>query len=108
MIRSGHSKSIASGADFNTIQQYNDRPGFVLFGSGINPVTIEQVLSDLIYYIGSSLREIHLTGGRWNDGAMWHRLEGMGMGAPGHEWGVWGTSEDVIKAVRAYSDAHVR
>ncbi|KZP25297.1 hypothetical protein FIBSPDRAFT_918441 [Athelia psychrophila] len=77
----------------------------LLFGSGINPDTVETVLASLANY---DLREIHLTGAHWEDGGMRHRPEGMGMGAPGHAWDVWSTSQHAIRAVRSHADIWVQ
>ncbi|KAF7971684.1 hypothetical protein HWV62_20128 [Athelia sp. TMB] len=73
----------------------------LLFGSGINPDTVEAVLASLA---ANEIREIHLTGGHWEDGGMRHRPGGMGMGAPGHEWDIWSTSQHAIRAVRSHAD----
>ena len=75
----------------------------ILVGSGINPTTVKQVLA----YQDIGLREIHLTGGRWVEGEMWHRPEGMGMGTPGNGWSVWRTSEEAIREVRSLADESI-
>lgn len=47
-----------------------------------------------------------MSGGKWIDGGMSHRPEGMGMGVGGEgEWGVWITQEQVVHEVRLIADA---
>jgi copper homeostasis protein len=51
------------------------------------------------------LKEVHLSGGRWVEGQMVHRHEGMGMCAcEENEWKVWLTDGDTIRQVRAVAD----
>jgi len=46
-----------------------------------------------------------MSGGRWDEGRMVHRREGMGMGASvEQEWNVWSTDGDAIRAVRSAVD----
>ncbi|KAF7968128.1 hypothetical protein HWV62_31797 [Athelia sp. TMB] len=105
--RSGQSPSITRLDDLPQIKraianhcaQYPHQT--LLFGSGINPDTVEAVLASLA---ANEIREIHLTGGHWEDGGMRHRPGGMGMGASGHEWDIWSTSQHAIRAVRSHAD----
>lgn len=49
----------------------------------------------------AGLREIHLSGGKWSDGHMRYRREGMGFGASvEHEWSVWKSHRREIQRVR--------
>lgn len=71
-------------------------------GSGLNASTLPPVLRALIPL---GLREVHLSGGGWQAGAMEFRREGMGMGAGGeHDWSVWRTSEEDVRAARDVCD----
>ncbi|KAH8102409.1 copper homeostasis CutC domain-containing protein [Cristinia sonorae] len=74
----------------------------ILPGSGVNPDSVGQLLRDLLPV---GLKEIHLSGGSWCEGGMLYRKEnmGMGLGGPG-EWGIWRTSESVIREVRKIAD----
>ncbi|VDC05783.1 unnamed protein product [Peniophora sp. CBMAI 1063] len=75
----------------------------ILPGAGINAKTIASVLARLLPH---GLTELHLSGGRWKEGGMSHRHDGLGMGAGGgHDWDVWHTEEAVIRAVREAVDA---
>jgi len=76
------------------------RPISLLIGSGINPATVDHIF----FFLQDDLQEMHLTGGRWIKGGMWHCPEGMGMGAPGNEWDIWRTSEEAIREVRVRVD----
>ena len=74
----------------------------ILPGSGINPESAPQLLYDLLLL---GLKEIHLSGGGWLDGGMQYRKNGMGMGVGGSgEWGIWRTSESVVRDVRKAAD----
>jgi copper homeostasis protein len=101
---SGHCKSVVesfrSEVLSRIVQLGRQSQTSILVGSGINPTTAKRVLA----YQHIGLREIHLTGGRWVEGEMWHRPEGMGMGARGNEWSVWRTSEEAIREVRSLAD----
>ncbi|EMD32547.1 hypothetical protein CERSUDRAFT_68572 [Gelatoporia subvermispora B] len=78
----------------------------LLPGAGINAPTARPLLDALL---PCGLREIHLSAGAWEPGAMRYRPEGMGMGLGGDgEWGVWRASEERVRAVRAIADAAVR
>jgi copper homeostasis protein len=58
--------------------------------------------------IPHGLREVHLSGGRWNEGRMHHRPEGMGMGVGhGRDWDVWCTDSEIIREVRQIVDQTV-
>ena len=112
MLSSGYRKSAVDSARDGVLVKIVDcakrvaekkkrqRPISLLFGSGINPVTVDRIL----HFLHDGLREIHLTGGRWIEGGMWHRPEGMDMGTPGNEWNVWRTSEEAIREVRVRAD----
>jgi len=108
ILTSGHAKSAPSDDSELEEMMYDcgirkKVPGSItlLAGSGINPATVKRVVKRLR---PSGLREIHLTGGRWVEGNMWHRPEDMGMGVVGHEWSVWRTSEEAIMEVRLQVD----
>ncbi|OCH86097.1 hypothetical protein OBBRIDRAFT_259953 [Obba rivulosa] len=78
----------------------------VLPGSGISPATARQLLDALL---PCGLKEIHLSAGAWEPGAMVYRRHGMGMGAGGEgEWGVWRASEERVRAVRTIADEALR
>jgi copper homeostasis protein len=81
---------------FQELLQRSQKNGPVILpGAGINPGTIRHVLDSLLPY-GS--KEVHLSGGKWVDGRMVHRLVGMGMGASEeNEWKVWMTDRDTIR-----------
>jgi copper homeostasis protein len=80
------------------------KPLVIVPGSGIGPTTVVHIL-DALLPVG--LRELHLSGGRWIDGGMIFRREGMTMGGGGPgEWGVWQTDANVIAQVRRLIDEH--
>ena len=80
-------------------------PLTILLGSGINLSTITTVLVTLLPL---GLQEIHLSGGRWEEGDMLYRREGMGMGVGGQgEWGIWRTDGQIISEVRQIVDTTV-
>ncbi|KAH7886074.1 CutC family-domain-containing protein [Phlebopus sp. FC_14] len=80
----------------------NTVPIGVLPGSGVNAATASTLCEALLSH---GLKEIHLSGGKWIDGASTHRCEGMGMGAGGAgEWGIWRTDEHEIRMVREIID----
>jgi copper homeostasis protein len=108
---SGHHKSVIDSIFAGSLEkileyaersarEQNRRTVPFLIGSGINTVTLCTVLSHLRH----GAQEIHLTGGRWVEGGMWHRPEGMGMGVSGNEWSVWRTSEEAIREVKIQTD----
>ncbi|KAI1793089.1 copper homeostasis CutC domain-containing protein [Ganoderma leucocontextum] len=75
----------------------------ILVGSGVNGHTIGPLLEELL---PCGLREVHLSGGAWVASEMEFRRSGLGMGVGGDgEWGIWRTSEERIKEVRAIADA---
>ncbi|EPQ60465.1 hypothetical protein GLOTRDRAFT_31628 [Gloeophyllum trabeum ATCC 11539] len=74
----------------------------LLVGSGINPGTIQPVLDALL---SLGLEEVHMSGGRWVEGGMQFRRDGLGMGAGRQvEWSVWRTSEQAVREVREILD----
>jgi len=75
----------------------------IMPGSGLNATTLPPILHALIPL---GVREVHLSGGGWRPGgATEFRREGMGMGAGGeHEWSVWKTSEENVRAARKVCD----
>lgn len=74
----------------------------ILVGSGVNAHTIGPLLEELLPY---GLREVHLSGGAWVPSEMEFRRPDLGMGVGGDgEWGVWRTSEERIREVRALAD----
>jgi len=110
VLTSGQGKSAATALQTledlilatRDIAEKGGRPGgplTVLPGSGINPSTVPKVLSALLPV---GLREIHLSGGHWEESGMLFRREGMGMGVGGEgEWGVWRAEGQTIAKVRA-------
>jgi copper homeostasis protein len=71
----------------------------LLIGSGINSQTLPPLLN-LLEPVWS-VKEIHLSGGRWVEGDCEPnaRKEDMEMGAGGEvEWKVWRTSRDSVAA----------
>jgi len=112
ILTSGHGKSVVVADALSTILHYANlravpsrlpRSINILAGSGVNPVTVRHVLRP--HHLQFGLRDIHLTGGRWIEGDMWHRPEDMGMGVIGQEWSVWRTSEAAIREVRSLADS---
>ena len=103
--RSGQSVSAPAGLPvLRELLQRLQRTGgpTILPGAGINPGTICHVLDHLLPY---GLKEIHLSGGKWVDGGMVHRRDGMGMGTGAEgQWGVWQTDGNVIREVRRIAD----
>jgi copper homeostasis protein len=80
-------------------------PLVILPGAGVNAGTIGPLLETLCPH---GVREVHMSGGRWIDGGMRHRKDGMGMGVGGEgEWGIWRTEEDAVRAVRSALNAPV-
>lgn len=92
---------------FRTTKQLtgDDPEGLIILpGSGINAASVGAILDSLSPY---GLREIHLSGGSWNEGGMEYRREGLGMGVGREgEWGVWMTAEENVREVRKIADAH--
>ena len=77
----------------------------ILPGSGISPTSIKDVLDALL---PQGLKEVHLSAGGWIPSAMRFRKKDMGMGVGGAgEWGIWRTSESVVRAVREIVDEMV-
>jgi copper homeostasis protein len=102
---SGQSKSALAGLPvLRELLRRSQRTGgpAILPGAGINHGTISHVMDHLLPH---GLKEVHLSGGRWVDGGMVHRPEGMGMGASGEgQWGVWQTDGNAIRDVRRTVD----
>ncbi|KAI0253268.1 copper homeostasis CutC domain-containing protein [Lactifluus subvellereus] len=105
ILTSGQSVSAPAGLPvLRELLQRMQRTGgpTILPGAGINPGTICHVLDHLLPY---GLKEIHLSGGRWVDGGMVHRPDGMGMGTSAEgQWGVWQTDSNAIREVRRIAD----
>jgi copper homeostasis protein len=103
---SGQSKSASAGLlVLRELLQRSQGTGgpAILPGAGINPGTIRNVLDRLLPY---ELKGVHLSGGRWVEGGMVHRPEGMGMGVSAEsQWGVWQTDGNAIREVRRIADA---
>ena len=77
----------------------------ILPGSGISPTSIKDVLDSLL---PQGLKEVHLSAGGWIPSAMRFRKKDMGMDVGGGgEWGIWRTSESVVRAVREIVDEMV-
>jgi copper homeostasis protein len=75
----------------------------ILPGSGINSSTVSALCQALLPH---GLREVHMSGGHWIDGASIWRRNGMGMGIGGAgEWGIWRTSGSAIRAVKDAIDS---
>ncbi|KAG2756466.1 hypothetical protein P692DRAFT_20484578 [Suillus brevipes Sb2] len=75
----------------------------ILPGSGINSSTVSALCQALLPH---GLREVHMSGGHWIDGASIWRRNGMGMGVGGAgEWGIWRTSGSAIRAVKDAIDS---
>ena len=86
----------------STLKEGRDKPLVILPGSGINPVTVGSLVQELLPW---GLNEIHLSAGGWVPGAMEYRPGGMGMGVGGEgEWGIWRTSEEIVRQVRTIVD----
>jgi copper homeostasis protein len=102
---SGQSKSALAGLPVlrELLRRSQSTGGPVILpGAGINHGTICHVMDHLLPH---GLKEVHLSGGRWVDGGMDHRPEGMGMGASAEgQWGVWRTDGDAIREVRRIAD----
>ena len=72
-------------------------------GSGVSEQTVRQIVEILVPL---GMREIHLSGGKWEDGLASFKKEGMGMGAGGqNDWSVWHTQEEAVRRVRNAVDA---
>ncbi|KAG1754923.1 copper homeostasis CutC domain-containing protein [Suillus paluster] len=70
----------------------------ILPGSGINSSTVGPLCQALLPH---GLREVHMSGGHWIDGASIWRRDGMGMGIGGvGEWGIWRTNASAVRAVK--------
>jgi len=111
---SGHSKSVVDSKSLGQLRESfsqvgrtaegnNQSPITLLVGSGINSGTVGIVLN----YLAPCLEEIHLSGGHWIEGGMWHRPEQMNMGVPGYDWHLWRTSEEAIREVKTHVDEFI-
>ena len=102
---SGQSVSALGGLDVlrELLRRSREKGGpAILPGAGINPGTICHVLENLLPH---GLKEVHMSGGRWVEGRMDHRREGMGMGASvEQEWNIWSTDGNAIGKVRSVVD----
>lgn len=77
-------------------------PITILPGSGINAHTVRAITRCNWW---KEFREVHLSAGRWVDGSMQFRKEGMGMGVSGvSDWGVWRTDPDVVRDVKQIAE----
>lgn len=75
----------------------------ILPGSGINSSTVGALCQALLPH---GLREVHMSGGHWVDGASIWRRDGMGMGVGGAgEWGIWRTRVSAVRAVKEIIDS---
>ncbi|KAG5637647.1 hypothetical protein H0H81_003724 [Sphagnurus paluster] len=104
ILTSGHGKSVPEALPTiaSLIRTTKEGGITILPGSGIDMKTVGTVLDTLLPL---GLREIHLSGGKWKEGAMEFRREGMGMGTGGKgEWGVWMTDEEIMHEVRVIVD----
>ncbi|KIJ66244.1 hypothetical protein HYDPIDRAFT_109238 [Hydnomerulius pinastri MD-312] len=107
VLTSGHGQSATSDEALETLASLLESARYtpigVLPGSGINASTVPALCKALLPH---GLKEIHLSGGKWVDGASSHRREGMGMGVGGAgEWGVWRTDRDAVRKVRELVDS---
>ncbi|KAG2044406.1 copper homeostasis protein CutC [Suillus americanus] len=85
------------------LAKYQDPRIEILPGSGINSSTVGALCQALLPH---GLREVHMSGGCWIDGASIWRRDGMGMGMGGaSEWGIWRTSTSAIRAVKDVIDS---
>ncbi|KAG1813341.1 copper homeostasis protein CutC [Suillus subaureus] len=89
--------------DLLDLAKYRDPRIEILPGSGINSYTVGALCQALLSH---GLREVHMSGGCWIDGASIWRRDGMGMGIGGaNEWGIWRTSASAIRAVKDVIDS---
>ncbi|KAJ7040290.1 copper homeostasis protein cutC [Mycena alexandri] len=110
ILTSGHAQTALEALDtleslcVKTQQLAKELPWVlnVLPGSGINSDSVGPLLDALL---PQGLMELHLSGGGWEESAMVHRKDGLGMGVGAGEWGVWVTSEAKVRAVRRFADA---
>ena len=80
----------------------NARGLSIMAGSGINQLTVQSLIAHLPR---DRVIEVHMSGGKWIGGQATARKAGMGMGTPvDHEWDIWRTSADEIRAVRDILD----
>ncbi|KAG2155536.1 copper homeostasis protein CutC [Suillus clintonianus] len=104
ILTSGQGITAASANSLNVLKDLldlaknQDTRIEILPGSGINSSTIGALCQALLPH---GLREVHMSGGHWIDGASIWRRDGMGMGIGGPgEWGIWRTSASAIREVK--------
>ncbi|KAK7063946.1 copper homeostasis protein cutC [Favolaschia claudopus] len=112
ILTSGHGPTVPESLGtlellFNRIQELHDDLPWalsILPGSGINADTLGPILDTLLPL---GMRELHLSGGGWEESGMEpeRRRQGFGMGVGESEWNVWVTSEAKVRAVRRFLDA---
>ncbi|KAG2062247.1 hypothetical protein BDR06DRAFT_924434 [Suillus hirtellus] len=89
--------------DLLDLAKHQDTRIEILPGSGINSSTVGALCQALLPH---GLREVHMSGGHWTDGASVWRRDGMGMGVGGaSEWGIWRTNASAIRAVKDAIDS---
>lgn len=111
LLPSGQGITVASINSLDVLQNLldltkNQDPRIeILPGSGINSSTVSALCQALLPH---GLREVHMSGGHWIDGACTWRRDGMGMGVSGAgEWGIWRTRVKAVRAVREIIDSFV-
>ncbi|KAG0707437.1 copper homeostasis CutC domain-containing protein [Suillus ampliporus] len=104
LLPSGQGITIASANSLNVLKDLldltkdQDTRIEILPGSGINSSTVGALCQALLPH---GLREVHMSGGHWVDGASIWRRDGMGMGIGGAgEWGIWRTNGSAVCAVK--------
>ncbi|KAF5323378.1 hypothetical protein D9611_005591 [Ephemerocybe angulata] len=110
LLTSGHGKSVPESLGtlellFKTAKRLQGDAVWgltIMPGGGVNRNSITTIVQQLL---PRGLREIHLSGGRWNSSAMQFKREGMGFGASvEREWAVWATSKKEVYRVREAAD----
>ncbi|KAF6766723.1 copper homeostasis protein cutC [Ephemerocybe angulata] len=110
LLTSGHGKSVPESLGtlellFKTAKRLQGDAVWgltIMPGGGVNRNSITTIVQQLL---PRGLREIHLSGGRWNNSAMQFKREGMGFGASvEREWAVWATSKKEVYRVREAAD----
>ncbi|KAG1834381.1 copper homeostasis protein CutC [Suillus variegatus] len=82
--------------DLLDLAKYQDTRIEILPGSGINSSTVGALCQALLPH---GLREVHMSGGHWTDGASIWRRDWNG------EWGIWRTNASAIRAVKDAIDS---
>ncbi|OAX32508.1 hypothetical protein K503DRAFT_794740 [Rhizopogon vinicolor AM-OR11-026] len=107
--QAGQGITVASASSLDVLKTLldhtNDRDPRIeiLPGSGVNSSTVDALCQALLPH---GLREVHMSGGHWIDGASVWRRDGMGMGVGGAgEWGIWRTRVSAIRAVKEIIDS---